>query len=125
MLRWHGHPFQRERLRYDSQLYLELSFCSEHGIPHSEFLDWSAEDRAKALAFLVEKGLRCDLCGTAEWEWQQDRRAYEPVEKFCMGCYLKHMANEGSNSMPGTTIALAPTRGTKAAKRRVKERRNG
>ena len=50
---------------------------------------------AKALAFMLEKSARCDMCGTAEWEWEADRRAYEPVEKFCMGCYLRHMAEIG------------------------------
>jgi hypothetical protein len=96
---------------------MEMSFCNEHGIPHSEFLEWSPEDRAKALAFLMEKALRCDMCGTAEWEWDADRRAYEPVEKFCMGCYLKHMADEGGGQMPGTSIIMEPSRGQKAAKR--------
>ena len=101
-----------------------MSYCYEHGIPHSEFLSWSAEDRSKTIAFLFEKGLRCDLCGTAEWEWEQDRRAYEPVEKFCMGCYLKHMAEEGSGSLPGTTLVMEPTRTISAAKRRQRMKRD-
>jgi len=96
---------------------MEMAYCNEHGIPHSEFLDWPPEDRAKALAFLMEKGLRCDMCGTAEWEWDADRRAYEPVEKFCMGCYLKHMADEGGGQMPGTSIVMEPSRSQKAAQR--------
>lgn len=102
---------------------MEMSFCNEHGIPHSEFLGWSSEDRSKALAFIIEKAARCDMCGTAEWEWNKDRRAYEPVEKFCMGCYLKHMAQEGSGALPGTTISLEPTRGQAAAKRLSRMRR--
>ena len=96
---------------------MELSYCNEHGIPHSEFLEWLPEDRAKALAFVLEKGARCDMCGTAEWEWDADRRAYEPVEKFCMGCYLKHMAGEDGAQLPGTTIAMEPTRSSSSAKR--------
>jgi hypothetical protein len=96
---------------------MEMSYCYEQGIPHSEFLDWFPEDRAKALAFMLEKASRCDMCGTAEWEWDADRRAYEPVEKFCMGCYLKHMAQEGSGSMPGTNIVMEPTRSQRSAQR--------
>jgi hypothetical protein len=110
-------------LRYDSSLYMELSFCTEHGIPHSEFLDWEPDDRAKALAFVIEKSARCDMCGTAQWEWDKDPFAYEPVEKMCKGCYLKHMAQEGSGAMPGTTVSLEPTRGVQAAKRRSSMRR--
>lgn len=100
-----------------------MSYCHEHGIPHSEFLSWSPEDRAKTLAFMMEKAARCDLCGTAEWEWEADRRAYEPVEKFCMGCYLKHIADEGSGNMPGTTIVMEPTHTVAAAKRLTKMKR--
>lgn len=102
---------------------MEMAFCYENGIPHSEFLGWSPEDRAKTLAFMLEKSARCEMCGTAEWEWDKDRRAYEPVEKFCMGCYLKHMANEDSGKMPGTSIVMEPSRSQKAAKRLAKMRR--
>ena len=60
-----GHPFQRERLRKDRNFYLEMSYCFEHGIPHSKFLKWDAEDRAKTLAFALESSMRCSMCGTA------------------------------------------------------------
>lgn len=63
------------------------------------------------------------MCGTAEWEWEKDRRAYEPVEKFCMGCYLREVAGEEAGSSPGTTISLEPSRGVKAAKRLAKMKR--
>lgn len=116
-----GHPFYRKRLRYDSRLYLELSLCHEWGIPHSEFLNWSTEDRSKAIAFFYEKNERCDLCGTAEWEWQEDKRAYAPVEEFCMGCYLKSIT--GENSGAGTTIRLVPTHTQEHAKRLVADKR--
>jgi hypothetical protein len=102
---------------------MEMSYCYEHGIPHSEFLEWSAEDRSKTMAFLLEQSSRCGMCGTAEWEWEKDRRAYAPVEKFCMGCYLKHMAGESAGQMPGTTISLEPSRGKKAASRLAKMKR--
>jgi hypothetical protein len=94
-----------------------MSYCYEQGIPHSEFLEWLPEDRAKVIAFMVEKGTRCEMCGTAEWEWEADRRAYVPVEKFCMGCYLRHMAEEGGTTMPGTTFVMEPSHSIKSAKR--------
>lgn len=127
MLEGLRHPFQRERLRYDSSFYAEMSYCYEQGIPHSEFLDWLPEDRAKALAFMMEKAARCDMCGTAEWEWEADRFAYTPVEKQCKGCYLKHMAAEEGAQMPGTTIVMMPTRTTDSARRlaRMKRQQNG
>jgi hypothetical protein len=57
----------------------------------------------------MEKAMRCDLCGTAEWEWEEDKRAYAPAEQFCMGCYMKTVYGDGGNSSPGTTIRLVPT----------------
>ena len=100
-----------------------MSYCYEKGIPHSVFLSWSPEDRAKTRAYLLEQSSKCGMCGTAEWEWEKDRRAYEPVEKFCMGCYLKQLAGEESGQMPGTTISLEPSRGIKAAQRLAKRKK--
>ena len=103
-----------------------MTWCKQAGIPHSEFLNWDTEDRSKALAFLIEENTKCGLCGTAEWEWDEsqggNRRAYEPVEKFCMGCYLKHVADEGS-SLPGTTVSLIPTSSRQYAESLMKRKK--
>lgn len=116
----------RNRLRVDGTFQLELAFCNDHGIPHSVFLSWDPVDRAKALAYLVEKGQACDLCGTAEWEWEENRRAYTPVEHFCMGCYLKAALQEETSNMPGTTVRLASSSSQAAAERLVKlKKRSG
>lgn len=115
-------PYRR-RLRADSGFFLELQFCNEHGIPHSEFLGWEPADRAKALAFVIEKGQRCTMCGTAQWEWDENRFAYEPVEKRCPGCYVKDVMAEGTSRNPGITVELLPTVGHEAAQRRVAEAR--
>lgn len=87
---------------------MQMSYCYEKGIPHSEFLSWDPEDRSKTLAYALEQSSRCQLCGTAEWEWEENRFAYEPQETFCRGCYLKEVASEGKNNLPGTTIDLIP-----------------
>lgn len=87
-----------------------MSYCHEHGIPHSKFLSWSAEDRSKALAYTLEKATRCTMCGTAQWEWDEDKFAYTAIEDFCKGCYQKQVAQEETaNSLPGTSIRLVPT----------------
>jgi hypothetical protein len=102
------HPSQRERLRKDSAFYLEMSYCHDKGIPHSAFLSWAPEDRAKTLAYSLESAERCSLCGTAEWEWDEDPFAYEPIQKFCKGCYLRTAEQEeAKGSLPGTTVELA------------------
>jgi len=100
-----------------------MSYCYEQGIPHSVFLGWSPEDKAKTLAFMMEKASRCEMCGTAQWEWDADKYAYEPVERFCMGCYLKGIADESAGQMMGTSIVMEPTRTVGAAQRHVRMRR--
>lgn len=59
------------------------------------------------MAWLLESGSKCPSCGTAQWEWEEDRYAYEPATVQCHGCYLKHVSNE-DNPMPGSRIVLLP-----------------
>jgi hypothetical protein len=87
---------------------MELQWCSDHGLPHSALLDWSEEDRAKLAAFLLEHNARCQMCGTADWEWQEDRNAYEPMAKQCWGCYIKDSATDENDRLPGSTMTLVP-----------------
>jgi len=101
-----------------------MSFCNEHGIPHSEFLDWDPEDRAKAVAYLIEHGLRCQLCGTAEWEWENNKFAFTAVEEFCQGCYQKSVfQDQQGSSLPGTNVKLIPTTPQLTAQMALKARR--
>lgn len=87
-----------------------MSFCFERGIPHSEFLEWDPEDRAKILAFAMEQSTRCTLCGTASWEWDENKFAYTPVDEFCQGCYKKSVfGDQEGSSLPGTSVKLVPT----------------
>lgn len=103
-----------------------MRYCVEKGIPHDEWLQWSQESRAKTLAFLLYEAQTCQLCGTAEWEWEENKFAYEPEERFCRGCYLKHIAGEDRNSLPGTTIELVPvTEARRIEKFVLEQRRRG
>jgi hypothetical protein len=88
---------------------MELQWCSDHGLPHSALLEWSPEDRAKLAAFLLESNSKCQLCGTADWEWEEDRHAYEPIARQCWGCYYKDRASESEDKMPGMTVTLVPS----------------
>lgn len=89
-----------------------MSYCADKGIPHSKFLSWEPEDRAKVLALLMEQNERCTMCGTAEWEWEENRFAYTPIDTFCRGCYLKSVYGETESeqkALPGTNVKLVPT----------------
>ena len=113
-------PFQRERLRSDAAFALEVSFCNEHGIPHSEFLAWKPEDRAKALAFVMESSEHCSMCGTAAWEWEENPHAYDAEEKQCKGCYLKGVYSDSSDTrIKGATVVLVKNTPMRRAKLQV------
>lgn len=89
-----------------------MSYCHEKAIPHSVFLEWDPEDRSKVLAYIMEQSLRCTMCGTAEWEWEENKFAYTPVEEFCRGCYQKAIyskVEQGNEPLPGTNVKLVPT----------------
>lgn len=70
-------------------------------------LEWAPEDRAKLIAYLLETGSKCQQCGTAGWEWEEDRYAYEPSVVQCWGCYLKDLIKDEAD-MPGSRITLLP-----------------
>jgi hypothetical protein len=89
---------------------LEMSYCTEKGIPHSVFLEWEPEDRAKTMAFVMEQAGRCVHCGTAGWEWEENKFAYTPIDEFCRGCYMRSkFSDTESRSLPGTNVKLVPT----------------
>lgn len=101
-----------------------MSYCSEHGIPHSKFLKWDPEDRAKTIAYVLESGQRCSMCGTAPWEWEENKFAFTAVDEFCKGCYQKaiHTEQQGS-SLPGTNVKLIPTTPQLTAQMALKARK--
>lgn len=97
-----------------------MSYCADKGIPHSQWLAWEPEDRAKVVAFLMESGDRCSQCGTAPWEWEENRFAYTAVDHFCQGCYQKSVFSDTmSESLPGTNVKLIATTPELRAKMRV------
>ena len=49
------------------------------------------------------------MCGTAAWEWEQDRFAYMPVHTTCAGCAAKDLLRDDSERPgAGTSIVLVP-----------------
>jgi hypothetical protein len=124
-------PYQ-SRLKADSKFFFELQFCSEHGIPHSEYLQWDPVDRAKNIAFATVKAAHCVMCGTAAYEWDPkqggSKYAYEAVEVFCPGCYAKasmRQLDAGRNT-DGVTFELVPNdRSLATAKRHISRKRMG
>jgi hypothetical protein len=102
---------------------MEMSYCVDKGIPHSEFLSWDPKDRAKVIAYMIEQADTCSLCGTSKHEWEENPYAYEPEEEWCKGCYLKHVAAEEGGKMPGTTFTLVPVTPERVARQWVENKR--
>jgi hypothetical protein len=94
-----------------------MVICAEYHLPHSVFLEWEPEDRAKAIAYHLEKNERCQLCGSANWEWDQNRFAYEAVETMCQGCLRISAMQETTGNRPGVSVVLSPTGTVDHAKR--------
>lgn len=72
-------------------------------------MSWAPEDQAKAMAYRIEDGTRCQMCGTSDWEWDDNKFAYEPVSHFCRGCYLKDTHQKDGQTLEGTTTVLLPS----------------
>lgn len=107
-------PFQRGRLRYDPTFASEVAYCYERGIPHSRFLaKWSPEDRAKVIAYGLEKSAVCPGCGSAEWQWDPEQggstNAFDAVVETCPGCQRKDWLRDDHEKLPsGSSVVLVP-----------------
>ena len=95
-------------MRYDAAFAFAMSWCADKGIPHSEFMEWDQDDRDKVIAAQMEKNRRCSSCGTAGWEWEEDRFAYHAESYRCMGCMHLDSLNESSEDLPGLKSVLVP-----------------
>lgn len=87
-----------------------MNYCAPLGIPLSEFLNWHPDDQQAALAWQADRNSRCSHCGTADWEWEENRDAYVAKVKVCRGCHRR--ASEEKNQrktaeeMPGLQVYL-------------------
>lgn len=104
-----------------------MTYCFERGIPWSEWLErWSQEDRARVIAYALEKAERCGMCGTAPWEWDPEqggsKYAYEAHRHICFGCQHKDLAREEDDGrLAGMSIVLIPA--AQAAKIRASQKK--
>lgn len=92
-----------------------MAYCAPRGLPHSEFLRWDADDRDKALTWLMHDLERCPSCGTRPEDWDPehggDRHAYAWEPRACRGCEVKaqgdtHLEQHRAEYPRGTDIVL-------------------
>jgi len=48
------------------------------------------------------------MCGSSEWEWKEDRYAYESAAHTCKGCQILDAARDGEKPGPGVRMVLIP-----------------
>lgn len=59
------------------------------------------------IAVTQENASRCGLCGTSEWEWEEDPFAYHPVIHTCPGCQKKKLLQDSDTPRPaGSSVRL-------------------
>jgi hypothetical protein len=106
------HPFHRRRLRYDPTFHTLAGYAEERGLPYSSLFEdpWTDEDRAILLAVKLEKAQVCPMCGTPEWEHEENPGSYEAAVRVCPGCALKDNKRSESDDKlpPGAHIQLIP-----------------
>lgn len=110
-------PFQRRRLRYDHSFRLEAEYAVDKGIPWKKYVkDWDLESRSVVQAVLAERALRCQVCGTAPWEWEDadgllNPGAFRATSHVCLGDAAMdklRKSQENGPSVPGSSIRLVP-----------------
>lgn len=105
---------------------MEMEWCADNGVPHSQFLAWQPSDRAKLIATLLERNSRCQSCGTADHEWEEDSGAYVPMVNVCQGCRVLYAAEEENETSLGARMVLVPKRRAAeiaASPKRIRRRR--
>lgn len=79
--------------------------CAAFQVPHSEFLGWDTDDRAKALAWHIRQAQTCSRCGTRPDEWDPNRggrrHAYVGEIHECAGCVVKERTEEAPQMQEG------------------------
>lgn len=69
----------------------------------------------KVLAWLAEEAQRCNMCGTADYEWDADKFAYVAHVNVCRGCALREQSSDLAKDVPGGSVVLLSGEAKKAA----------
>jgi hypothetical protein len=82
-----GWEWAEQRLRRAPLLQLEMAVARAYRVPHSVLMAWSEEDRALAIAELVDERARCGGCGVPRRAMQDLDAAVLDVDT-CVWCGL-------------------------------------
>lgn len=91
-----------------------MAVCAAYRIPHSEYLGWSADDRAKAMWWQLRERQTCGSCGTRREEWVgpdgPHLDAFTAEARICHGCRAISAEQDrvGENPPAGIKFVLKP-----------------
>jgi hypothetical protein len=91
-----------------------MAVCAAYRIPHSEYLSWSADDRAKAMWWQLRERQTCGTCGTRREEWVSadgaHLDAYKAEGQLCHGCRAidAERSRVGKDAPAGVQFVLKP-----------------
>lgn len=80
----------------DPQLVVEMAVCEYYRVPHSEFLRWDEQDRAKAIWYRSRQLGICPSCGIPP----EKAREYEPQITVFPCCQKRERAEEELSKRP-------------------------
>lgn len=92
-----GFEWAQQRLRRAPLLALEMAVAREYRIPHSTLMRWGDDDRALAIADLVETKATCVGCGVPA-RAMQDFDAATVVVDNCVWCGMLAQARKEASA---------------------------
>lgn len=100
-----GWAWATQRLQRSPLLALEMAVCREYRIAHSVFLAWTDDDRALAIADLVEHRTACPGCGVPD-RVRLDVDAAELNVAGCLWCGVLAQARREATEEQHPSIVL-------------------
>jgi hypothetical protein len=100
-----GWEWAQERLRRSDLLQVEMAVAAAYGIRHSELMGWPEEDRALAIAHLVDDRARCTGCGVPRRAMKDPDAAVLDADG-CFWCGVLSQARKDANVEQNPRIRL-------------------
>jgi hypothetical protein len=100
-----GFEWALERLRRAPMLALEMAVAREYRIPYSQLARWSDDDRALAIADLVEQRTTCTGCGVPKRAMRDVNAAVVEAEQ-CVWCEMLAQAHREAGAGEHPRIAM-------------------
>jgi hypothetical protein len=100
-----GFEWATERIRRSPLLALEMAVAREYRIPYSQLMGWTGDDRALAVADLVEQRSTCSGCGVPRRAMRDYDAAIVDVD-VCVWCAMLAQSQREASDGEHPRVAL-------------------